>query len=251
MWIRERARLLGVDIERYWPRPPGNNVLALAISDVLLRMVLNGERPDAFTFVQIGANDGRTNDPLRRLIIRHGFRGVLVEPQPAAFARLVRNYDSVPGLAFENSAVGATHGEATLYRFRPGPGVPDWADCLASFSREHLVHNFDGITGSIEEIVVPTLTFSELVARHGLSRIDLLQIDTEGFDFEIIKMIDFETTRPTIINFEQALLVGRVRQECYLYLGQKGYKITENGVDAVAYLEPSEQALPTTGVLVD
>ena len=75
-----------------------------------------------------------------------------------------------------------------------------------------------------------------------------MQIDTEGFDYEIIKMIDFSTIRPTIINFEQGLLVGPVRQECYLYLGKQGYKITENGVDAVAYREPVDQALPETGV---
>lgn len=36
-------------------------------------------RPDFF-FVQIGANDGRLDDPLRDSILRHNWRGVLVEP---------------------------------------------------------------------------------------------------------------------------------------------------------------------------
>ncbi len=212
-------------------------------------MVAGGE-PSEFSFIQIGANDGRTNDPIRRLVLKYGFRGVLVEPQPDAFTRLIENYSKIPGLAFENAAISRENGEAILYRFRPAPGVPDWADCLASFSREHLIRNLDDVKGEIEELLVPTITFSALLEKHRLSGADLLQIDTEGFDFEIIKMIDFDTFRPAIINFEQGLLVGRVRR-CYQYLGARGYRITENGVDAVAYREPADQALPHTGVLVD
>src|SRR5687768_8236069 len=37
------------------------------------------------TFLQIGAFDGESNDDLRGLVIKHRLRGVLVEPQPAAF----------------------------------------------------------------------------------------------------------------------------------------------------------------------
>ena len=32
--------------------------------------------------------------------------------------------------------------------------------------------------------------------------IDLLQIDTEGFDYEVLKMFDFNTYRPVIIQYE-------------------------------------------------
>jgi len=250
-WIRARAQSLGIGIDRYWPRPPGNNVLALAISDVLLRKIIAGGSLSDFTFIQIGANDGRTNDPIRRLVLKFGLRGILVEPQPDAFARLVHNYSNAPQLAFENAAIAQAKGQATLYRFKPGPGVPDWADCLASFSREHLIRNLADVKGEIEEVVVPTMSFTDLIRKHGLTEVDLLQIDTEGFDFEVIKLIDFDAFRPSIINFEQGLLIGKVRQECYQYLGKRSYKITENGVDAVAYLEPPDQAQPETGVPVD
>jgi len=252
MSFQRLAQSAGVGIYRHWPRPPASNVFALTVSDVLLKKVLHpGGSPSDFTFIQIGANDGRTNDPLRRLVLKYGFQGVLVEPQPEVFKRLVANYSGVPGLQFENSAVGTTDGEMTLYRFRPGPGVPEWADCLASFSREHLIRNFDNVTGEVEEITVPTITFNTLLSRYRLPSVDLLQIDTEGFDYEILKMIDFRTFRPTIINFEHLLLVGAVRQECYGLLCGEGYKITESGVDAVAYLEPRDQDLPRTGVAFD
>lgn len=250
--VQKMALAAGIGIYRYWPKPPASNVLALTISDVLLRKVLECRgTPSDFTFIQIGANDGLTNDPLRRLILKYGFRGLLVEPQPGPFSRLVKNYSGRPGLAFENAAIAPMDGEATLYRFRPGAGVPAWADCLASFSREHLISNFDNVKGEVEEITVPAMTFRTLLEKHRLATVDLLQIDTEGFDYEIIKMIDFQSFKPAIINFEQLLLLGSVRQECYAHLGRQGYKITESGVDAVAYLEPPEQALPETGVPVE
>ena len=200
-----------------------------------------------FVFLQIGANDGLTDDPIRRYVLRYGFRGVLVEPQPTAFQALARNYSGAPGLVFENAAIAAEDGEATLYRFKAG-SVPRWADCLASFSREALLNNFDSVSGVIEEIRVPAISFATLLARHRLTGVDLLQIDTEGFDFEIIKMIDFRSFRPTMINFEAGLLLPAARQDCYEYLSSRGYKINENEFDAIAYLEPGDQAI--TGIRV-
>jgi len=230
--------------------PPAitSNVLALTISDVLLRLVSNGGRASEFTVVQIGANDGVTYDPLRRFIVKYGFRGVLVEPQPDAFARLQKNYADLPGIAFEQAAIAETDGEKPLYRFKPGPGVPDWAGCLASFSRATVVGNFHNVKGEVETIPVPTLTFASLCRKHGLQHVDLLQIDTEGFDDRILKMIDFSALKPTIIEFEHGFLSATAREECVQLLSDQGYKVTNNGTDTVAYLEPAEQSLVNTHV---
>lgn len=43
-------------------------------------------------FIQIGANDGLRNDPVREFIIRDRWQGILVEPLPAVFAMLQHNY---------------------------------------------------------------------------------------------------------------------------------------------------------------
>lgn len=42
----------------------------------------------------------------------------------------------------------------------------------------------------------------QLVKDHDLFGLDYLQIDTEGFDDEIIKMIDFSIIKPKLIKFE-------------------------------------------------
>jgi FkbM family methyltransferase len=238
-FARERA---GLEIFRYWPSPQQSNVLALTISDVLLRRVLAGGQSSDFTFLQIGANDGVTGDPIHDFVLRYGFRGVCVEPQPDAFARLEATYRDVRGVICEPVAIAEADGEAILYRFRPGPHVPLGADLLASFSRDVLVANTHGIEGDVEELRVPTVSIATLLARHHLTAIDLVQMDTEGFDYEIIKLL-LPHMQPTILNFEVGVLTPPVRQECYAKLMDLGYKITMNGVDAVAYKEPSEQAL--------
>lgn len=41
-----------------------------------------------FFFLQIGANDGRRADPLRKLVMRHKLTGLAVEPLPDIFMEL-------------------------------------------------------------------------------------------------------------------------------------------------------------------
>jgi FkbM family methyltransferase len=223
-----------------------SNTLALTISDVLLRMVLNGGRCSDFTFIQIGANDGVSNDPIRRFILKYGFRGVFLEPQPDVFLRLQRNYAGVAGLGFENAAIAREDGEVPMYRFRKTPDLPFWADGLASFSRETLLGNFQRVQGEVETIAVPTITFATLLKKHGLEQVHLLQVDAEGYDYEIIKMIDFDLMQPVIIHFEHGLLSEEDCYHCFRYLNERGYKITNNEANTVAYLEPQEQRLVGT-----
>jgi len=54
--------------------------------------------------------------------------------------------------------------------------------------------------------VVQCETLSALLNKHNLSSPDLLVIDAEGYDFEILKTIDFAHTKPKYINYEHALL---------------------------------------------
>jgi hypothetical protein len=38
--------------------------------------------------------------------------------------------------------------------------------------------------------------------KHALPRVDVLQIDTEGFDYRVFKQFDFAAYRPAIVNIE-------------------------------------------------
>ena len=59
------------------------------------------------TFVQFGANDGVTNNPLRRYVAAGGFSGIMAEPVQATFRKLQSLYEGRPGTCLYN---GALHG---------------------------------------------------------------------------------------------------------------------------------------------
>lgn len=55
-------------------------------------------------FIQIGSNDGLANDPLREFVLSKRWKGILVEPVPYLFDRLIDNYKGIDGLYFEKGS---------------------------------------------------------------------------------------------------------------------------------------------------
>ena len=140
---------------------------------------------DDFFIIQIGACDGVMADPLHDWIKRGNWRGILVEPQAVEFEKLKDTYrDEHDRLIFENVAIADTDGTCTLYRLKDSARTADWERGTAS-----LVVPFNSDRFVAE--TVKSLTFDTLLRRHGVSHLDLLQIDAEGYDFEILKRIDF------------------------------------------------------------
>ncbi len=136
-----------------------------------------GTPADQFFFVQIGAFDGREGDHLYRLIQQHRWHGILVEPQPPAFETLKQNYHDQPNLQFYNVAIGPQEGNLTLYTRKDG-SVP-----IASVSKRLLVKPGHS-KSEVVSIDVPCWTLEHLLQDAGApDQIDLLQIDTEEFDF--------------------------------------------------------------------
>ena len=193
-----------------------------------------------FTFLEIGANDGVCNDPIRPYVAKYHWSGVLVEPQREAFQALCANYSGETQLRFENVAISARAGSQLFYSVdRTRPGMNDQTDQLASFMREVVMSHCKYIPGLADALVteeVPCMTFSELLSKHDLRRLDLLQIDTEGYDYEIIKTIDFGKVKPRIIHYEHIHLKAADREACIKLLVGEGYQIAVLGsFDTLAY----------------
>ncbi len=47
--------------------------------------------------------------------------------------------------------------------------------------------------------IIKAISFVEMSKENNIEKIDFLQIDCEGYDFEILKNIDFEKFSPSII----------------------------------------------------
>src|SRR5262249_49946378 len=146
--------------------------------------------PDVF-FLQIGAHDGRTDDPLHGLIRKYHWKGVLIEPVPYLFDRLVYNYSGVAGLVFENKALADSDCRPIFYYLRESADhSPVWYDQLGSFYKEVILRHRGGLPDIGDYIVaapVDCICFQTLVAAHRISRIDLILIDTEGYDLQILQ----------------------------------------------------------------
>jgi FkbM family methyltransferase len=230
-------RAIGYDIVRYIEMPISPfNVLELVVRKFLARY------PD-FHFVQIGAYDGVSGDPIQSIVLKYGLKGLLVEPQPDAFQQLKVNYSICTGLIFEQCAVAAQDGWATLYCVRDNAPVPAWAKQLASFNRAHLSYRATGIAKLeqyVEPFRVPTLTISSLLRRYGFSQIHLMQVDTEGHDFEIIKMAVESAILPKIINYEFVHLSRVDQASCKRLLHSCGYQFIDVGNDTLAILGNEE-----------
>lgn len=152
-----------------------------------------------FYFVQIGAFDGRTGDPIYKHVQRNSWRGVLVEPNPRSFRQLETTYRDVPGLTLRNVAISEQREKRPLYQVKD-PSVSPWGPQVASFSRSLVESHFPG--AELEEIKVDCVTLDDLLGEAGSDHIDLIQIDVEGYDAEIIRLLDLDRWNPAIVNFE-------------------------------------------------
>jgi FkbM family methyltransferase len=240
----------GYRVSRILPTFPAINVLRLAVDDAVRRHRASGRGLDTFWCVQIGAHDGVSYDPVREYITGYGFPALLIEPQPDIFARLKENYLEFDNVIFENVAVAHQEGTIPMYRYRAGAHTSYDASTLSSTVKEVLERNVHGVSAEIEEIHVPARTLPGLLEKYAIHNIGLLQIDTEGFDFDVIKMIDYEKTKPVIINFEDGFLSRKERTACLELLCSQGYRVLKNGWDTVAYQQEEEKSSYAARIIV-
>jgi FkbM family methyltransferase len=190
------------------------------------------------TFVQIGACDGVSGDPAHDFIVQGRLKALLVEPIEDSYAKLRLAYDGVPNVTTVHTAVGHMDGEVTLYRVKVGGKSVDshWAAQIASFNRAHLVCH--GIAEEeIEPVRVPCTSLQSLLTKHSMEKIDLLQVDTEGFDAEIVMMALTLPEPPEAICFENMHLATRATAQLFERLSETGYLWTHDRWDTLAIHE--------------
>jgi FkbM family methyltransferase len=195
----------------------------------------------------VGANDGKINDPVYPYLST-GWRGLLVEPQTDVFEeRLKQTYGATPGVQLANVALAPKRGTMPLYRV----AISDerWATGLSSFVRECVEEHIDngyirrkaeaqGVpypedrSDIISVVQVPTMPLQELLDTQSepVPSLDVVCIDTEGYDLEILKMLDLERHSPDVILFESKNLTDAEFAEVLERLRTRGFMLYwENG----------------------
>jgi FkbM family methyltransferase len=189
-----------------------------------LRKILRGSQN--LSIVQIGSNDGKSGDPIHDLLNENQtWKALLVEPIPFLFERLKHNYQNRAGVRFANVAIGESTGVTTFYFLEADlketlPHLPNYFDQLGSFNPDHIVNHLgEAIRPWIKAVEIPTLSLPELLEQHSISQFDILHIDTEGYDWKILKQLDLNRFRPRIILFEHSHLTELEKQGALKHLG--------------------------------
>ncbi|WP_413175951.1 FkbM family methyltransferase [Anabaena azotica] len=197
--------------------PPTFETVSLALA-YYIQIKPNG------TFVQVGACDGITGDPVHHLIKQSQIKSVLIEPMEQSFLKLQQAYANIPNVITYQAAVAQQDGNATIFTVKDCDRWRDfkWATQWSSFNKSHLIKH-KVREEEIEEITVPTVTLSTLISHFNLGNIDFLMIDTEGFDAEIVKMSLLLPTVPECIYFEHAHLDPQTRIDLQQELKNHNY----------------------------
>lgn len=152
--------------------------------------------------VIVGANNGDLKDFLTPHLSRSNVSAVLVEPVAHLFGELEQRFGAAANLRFENSAIGPRNCRKTIYRLGEREGLPEWSRGLGSFNRD-VILGHENQVADLRKYVIPEkvncITFNKLMEKHGLQVVNVLQVDTEGHDYEIMKSLDFNKVRPDVI----------------------------------------------------
>lgn len=233
--LKNIAANLGYTVRgtKYTPRHfvQDQNILKITFDHVLTHYLANMKAPDKFYFIQIGAFDGFECDPLYKFIIKHSWQGVMLEPQPEAFKKLSELHRERKQIRMVNAAISSQKRRSDFYILE-GEQLPSWARGMASFDKENIIKHrniLPGIENHITHTQIDCVTFEDLFDQFSISHLDLLQIDTEGFDAEVIYMFPFDKLKPGIIHFESKHLPKQPLEKLLDYLTAMNYLIAYDG----------------------
>ncbi len=203
-----------------------------------LASILEKNFPPAtpFYFIQAGAWDGTGYDFLYTFVRSRDSTGIVIEPLPDYFEQLKINYSYTHKITAINKAV--YHEKRTIGLFRVDPektaNLPDWAGGIASLDPVH--HKKANIPSSViisQQVQADTLK-NIVEENYPYKTLHLFQVDVEGYDYEILKQLDFSRINPDIIRFEYINLTGDDVQNAIRLLKQHAYYCFYDDIDVVA-----------------
>jgi len=175
-------------------------------------------------FVQIGAHTG--NDDAFEVIKNYDIElGILVEPLPHLIPLLEESYKEIPNVIIENKAISVDNSDSISFFYDTKDPITE----LSSLNKEHLlIHEVK--EEHIQEIKIPSVSLESLLDKYEITELDYLFVDTEGFDFAILKSFNFHKYKIKNVIFEDAhtdgpFLRGINYNKLVSKLESEGYKV--------------------------
>ncbi len=199
------------------------------ISDALFEFQSQRKRQGRkATFLQIGANDGVTYDQLYPTLQhqKSDWIGLMVEPQPILYSKLVVLHADARDWSFYQGVVIPSCQNGTIVfceTSTPGQGNFKTQGQLNGVKSQDECEKHPGMVqvprpcaASYDHLLEKGNAAFAAATHHSDSHwvLDVLQIDTEGKDFDLIQMISSELLF-TCINFEHTFMGSPERRPAY------------------------------------
>ena len=181
-------------------------------------------------FVEFGATDGVLLSNTLLLERRFGWRGICAEPQPGFFSQLQRNRQCIVSDA---CVAGETGREVEFILADEYGGMSDFA-LDDSHSDKRQAYQALGKT-----MRMTTISLQDLLLRHQAPRdIDYLSIDTEGSEYDILRVFPWGEWRIRCITVEHNF--SKTREPIRVLLEAHGYRRVEAQWDDWYFLDDSK-----------
>ncbi|OYQ37152.1 hypothetical protein CHU95_02050 [Niveispirillum lacus] len=134
--------------------------------------------------LDVGAHFGSSS----QYFVNRGWRIFCFEPDPANRAKLETRFSGQEGLSIHAVALGeAEAASVPFFTSTESTGISS----LLAFRDSHTCAEH-----------VPVTTIDAFTREHGITRVDFLKIDAEGWDFRVLKGVPWDRLRPDVIECE-------------------------------------------------
>jgi FkbM family methyltransferase len=178
------------------------------------------------TFCSIGENDGKTLSNVRALFER-GWRGVMIEPDPAAYARLEDLYKGHKGGYCYKYAISNHNGKRVFHK--SGELLHKGDIGLVSTFHAAEMDRFKNVL-DYEAEEVKTFKWKTALNRWPIKKFDFISIDVEGDEMNILPDIDLSETKLLCIEWNS---VPRLKTAYEKYLD--GFRLIYTSGENLVY----------------
>ena len=127
-----------------------------------------------------------------------------------------------------------------MYTVDATEDLPDFVSQMSTLDRELLERHaltIPGMAERIRAVEVKALMFDDLLDLANGAHVDVLQIDAEGHDAVILRQINLEALRPSLVQLEHRHLPASDVDGCPCRLKALGYRTTFDEYDLLGIRE--------------
>jgi len=193
------------------------------------------------TFLEIGACDFDNLDPL----LDAGWRGIFVEPVPLYAESLRQKVSKYPNAVVDQVAITNRDGVITMDTIDDISlsGVNRWKRGISHIAQTPGMSKYNYTSGSItlntstsissKKLMVDCRTLDNLIDKHKVETIDLLQLDVEGHELVVLNSYSWKI-KPSIMKIQHKHISDN---DLVDLLNSKGYHCFYEANDIYAILK--------------